>query len=183
MFRLELGAFLRAVFRGWVTYTTGGAVVAVVGTYVATASPPVAVARAGAFLVLGFAIVAGFFRAWRDEYRKRVVLERVPQLRIVFEPGVAPFEQEFPVPDGIPTVRHYFRVGLVHDGHGTVEDAEVLLASVDPGIGDLPLMHPLRLMGSGTGVGSATIGAGTDPTRFFDFLVEVRHLITVATPE
>lgn len=170
----EVRAFLGAVFRGGVAYAAGGSVVAVAGTTLAPSVPGATTVRICAWVVLGAALSAGVFQAWRDEHRRRCGLEDTPQLRLRFVPGKAPYEQDAS-PHAEGRRNHYFRVGVTHDGTGQVEDVRVLLAALNPLPVGFPLLHCLAPMGEPNGKESCVVPSGSEPTRLFDVLVQVRQ--------
>jgi hypothetical protein len=57
----------------------------------------------------------------------------------------------------------------------------VILASLEPQPVGLPVMHALAPMGEEPGTSLVTIASGAKPMRFFDILVQARHLFITSS--
>jgi hypothetical protein len=175
----ELLLWCQAVFRGWRATTMGGSVAAVVGTYLALSGATAEAVRLGALVVFTSSLALGAFRTWQDERRGRLraeaendALRASPQLRLVFVPGAQPYQQTHDRRDGGPAQPRYFRVGVTHDGLRRVEDIRVLLADLEPRPDSFPIMQALAVTHEAGGTASCAVAPGSDPTRFFDVLVQ-----------
>ena len=168
--------FFRAAASDWIQKMSGGiGVLFMVGSFWLPADR-----QPYSFLFVGLACwTVNCYRTWKVVFRRVQELEALPQLRLTFVPGQAPYEQ-----DHVGTREdrlHYFRVGVTHDGLKQAEDVRVMLAELDPAPMGFPRFHCLSPMGEPPGTSSCAVAGGSEPTRFFDVLFQERHEFKVST--